>query len=551
MTLEAQLEQDRVVQPSDQNGYFRHFGLKRDPFGVAEKESDFYLLPNWDQQIDLMLHYILHENVLLLLVGSHGVGKTTFINVFLLEALHGFSPNETAAQSDLLSGEFLVQVSDRVRTCQLMADSNLHPEQMLEVIVGAFELDGQALTGSLAEHAEGLLEALQENQQDSVLLIDDAEVLPETTLGLLLSMVNQQSESQHRFHVVLIGESLLKKRLAKINKAKEYNLTHMMTVEPLNLTQTEYYLRHRFIATGLQGELPFSNGFINKIYKLSGGVPKLINQLARQALLDRVKKNKFSSWRILFKPYKKTFLGGIFLLASFAMILLYLGQDIKAELPRQKVVVNSVKVVNKTLPKSAPVPRIVTPDIPVPSSMVQTSSLIEPESKSIEQARQVPLKVVEKPFVAAVKVRDSNALIPASPPRTQNTDSMVERDAEVESEKTQAAVKKAADVHTNVLSTKQMDKKKAAHYTLKLVELGSKTAAKAFIIRYKLGSHATYYAVNQKGVVHYVVAYGEYADAATAKQALLFLPKSLQQMTPKPYRMGLLQSHSLHAHANA
>src|ERR1700722_11118206 len=115
MSSEAEMMGSPFKGYAEMGGYFRHFGLKRDPFSLEEKESCLYLLPNWEQHIDLMLHYVRHENVLLALTGPKGIGKTIFVNFFLLEAIHGFSPTETAAQSDLVSGEFLVQLGDVVR----------------------------------------------------------------------------------------------------------------------------------------------------------------------------------------------------------------------------------------------------------------------------------------------------------------------------------------------------------------------------------------------------------------------------------------------------
>lgn len=258
MSLEVEAIGSPLKGYTEMGGYFRHFGLKRDPFGIEEKESSLYLLPNWEQQIDLMLHYIRQENILLALTGPKGVGKTVFINFFLLEAIHGFSPTETAAQSDLVSGEFLVQLGDVIRTCQLIGDNALNPEQMLEVMIGAFDVSIEHFIGNFEAQSDILLEKLQYCKQSCVLLIDEAQALPEATLELLLYMINQQSETQHRLHVVLIGGTELKKRLTKISKLKDYQgLVHAVDLEPLNLSQTNYYLNHRFSAAGLEGQIPF------------------------------------------------------------------------------------------------------------------------------------------------------------------------------------------------------------------------------------------------------------------------------------------------------
>jgi MSHA biogenesis protein MshM len=379
-------KQNYFNEPLEVSGYFRHFGLRHDPFAKDDKGISFYFLPHWEQNVDLILHYLRHENVLLVLTGPRGVGKTTLINFFLLEAIHGFAPTETAAQSNLRPGEFLVQVSDTTLSCQVIADNAFDCEQLLEVIANAFDTATEGLVGSFEEQAEILLNNLQHCKQHCVLLVDQAEKLPDATLSLLIYMINQQSDAQHKLHVILIGDSELKKPLTKLCKAKNYqNLLHTIELGALNLAQTEYYLKHRLAAAGLQDEVPFTSGSIQKIYKLSGGIPKIINQLARELLLKTLKKSSFSSINGIFKPYKKTLVGGSFLLTSFMLILLYLGQETKTNSTASQTTYQPVVVESKPIPFSDTKPSVPTnpepissPAMSVPSQSVPSTSASSP-----------------------------------------------------------------------------------------------------------------------------------------------------------------------------
>lgn len=575
-------------EPSEMSGYFRHFGLRHDPFGKDEKGIGFYFLPHWEQNVDLILHYLRHENVLLVLTGPRGVGKTTLINFFLLEAIHGFAPTETAAQSNLRPGEFLVQVSDTTLSCQVIADSAFDCEQLLEVIANAFDAAPGELVGSFEEQAEILLNNLQHCKQHCILLLDQAEKLPDATLSLLLYMLNQQSDAQHQLHVVLIGDSELKKPLMKLCKAKHYQgLSHNIELGPLNLAQTEYYLKHRLTTAGLQGEIPFTSGSIQKIYKLSGGVPKTINQLARELLLKTLKKNNFSSIGGVFKPYKKTLVGGSFLLASFMLILLYLGQPqaysttasqttyqpvviesrpiqssstkhfvppnpepIATSVPTSGGAPNAIEPIpsdtqtqqksaanpvfsNTTTPPAIQTPLPVQQSIspPQPSSLTETSSLIEPSSMQLADSAPVrapflrPNKLAQVTEKTSIESMDKNILSSAENTAKKPT-------------KTAKKSKKILQVYASPIM-----KLNPQHYTLKITSVSNQSVAKALAAKYQLGKNLTYYQSAGQNV--YVLIYGEYADVGTAKHALLLLPKALKDLDPQPYRISILQKTAL------
>lgn len=622
---------DKITQPSlegnlEMSGYFRHFGLCQDPFGIDERESSFYLLPGWEQQIDLLVHYIRQENALLVLTGVKGVGKTTLVNFFLLEAIHGFAPTETAVQSDLESGEFLIQLGDNLRTCQLVADNVLTPEQILEVIGGAFDVATEDFSGTFKEQSDLLLESLQQCEQNCVLLIDNASELPDPTLDLLLYMISQQSDVQHRLHVVLIGQSDLKKRLSKITKSKNYdNLTYSLALEPMTLSQTEYYMKHRFLAAGLQGELPVSPAVINKIYKLSGGVPRMINQLSRQWLFDMLRKKNVSFLGAMFKPYKKTLIGGSFLLASFAVILTYLGQDVgEKKVPSIPVASHSVIIRNEMM-QQLPV-KLAPPIKPVLISPqpVLLQNQITPIAKSVEQPVQVvpvapkvePVKPVlapsqpvllERPVTivaapkpleqpvqvspvvpklhieakkeaqAPLKVQSLPAQIPILPPKqsTFEKNLLIDPDSANVSENVGTAVpllpsvKKPTKASSSSLGdnksiavlkadnksavnakvvkedshpgnyTRRLMAMNPSHYTLKLSDMPSEAAAKAFIAKNKLGKNAMYY--QDENDHQYILIYGEYADLETANRMISLLPKTLKRFDPIAYKIKLIQ----------
>jgi general secretion pathway protein A len=56
-------------------------------------------------------------------------------------------------------------------------------------------------------------------------------------------------------------------------------------LEALSRAETEHYVRHRLEVAGLSRALPFDRGALERIHRLSGGVPRRVNLLCDRALL--------------------------------------------------------------------------------------------------------------------------------------------------------------------------------------------------------------------------------------------------------------------------
>src|SRR5262249_49798192 len=132
-------------------------------------------------------------------------------------------------------------------------------------------------------------------------------------------------------------------------------------------------------------------------------------------------------------------------------------------------------------------------------SIVRSGSLIEPDSQTTQMTE------VKAP------------LLPSSEkPLLERRKEVVEKVVEPKEEKSisdQAATnlsdKPVKQGSNEGAYTRHLMKVSSKHYTLRLTEVANKSAGKAFIAKYKLGSNASYYRVKEEGVDKYVVVYGE------------------------------------------
>jgi general secretion pathway protein A len=136
--------------------------------------------------------------------------------------------------------------------------------------------------------------------QDAVLIIDEAQDMPDKTLEMARLLSNLETETQKLLQIVLVGQPELRQ---KLRKAKFRQLAQRITVryhlETLNYAETAEYLQHRMkIAGSDQGvgkAVSFDAGAIKEIFRFSGGTPRLINAVTDKALLAGY---VYNTWRI-------------------------------------------------------------------------------------------------------------------------------------------------------------------------------------------------------------------------------------------------------------
>ncbi len=134
----------------------------------------------------------------------------------------------------------------------------------------------------LAAHAGG---------RRTVLLIDEAQNLSLEVLEQIRLLTNLETSKTKLLQIILVGQPELK-QLLKRRDLRQLNqrITARYHLLPLSLDETRAYIRHRLTVCNGNAEL-FKPGAIRKIYKLSSGIPRVINILCDRALLGAYSTN--------------------------------------------------------------------------------------------------------------------------------------------------------------------------------------------------------------------------------------------------------------------
>jgi MSHA biogenesis protein MshM len=119
-----------------------------------------------------------------------------------------------------------------------------------------------------------------------VLLIDEAQALPGSTLETVRLLTNLETERRKLLQVVLFGQPELDQRLARPDfRQLRQRITYSCRLQPLDRNGVADYIEHRLTQAGARRRL-FTDAAVGRIARASRGVPRLVNVLADKALLS-------------------------------------------------------------------------------------------------------------------------------------------------------------------------------------------------------------------------------------------------------------------------
>jgi type II secretory pathway predicted ATPase ExeA len=242
--------------------YEAFYGLKQKPFSKTPDPRFLFLSKNHEEAL-ARLHYAVEEKELVVLTGEVGSGKTTL----------------TRALMDSLGEKYRVIV---------IINPQLTPLQFLRTVAKRLNIEIPY------NFKDNLLDAIYERvYQDyesgitPVLIIDEAQLIPtKSTFEEIRLLTNFQLDYTNLLSLILVGQTDLRKRLNhKTYLPLRQRIGLFYHLGPLIPDEIQGYIEHRLRISGLESPL-FTRGAIEKLYRYSGGIPRVINSIATSALLD-------------------------------------------------------------------------------------------------------------------------------------------------------------------------------------------------------------------------------------------------------------------------
>jgi len=115
-------------------------------------------------------------------------------------------------------------------------------------------------------------------------MFDEAQTIEEKLLQEICLFLNMQGEDNNYFSLILMGQPQLKENLNILPQFGQ-RLSISFCLTHLDENETGEYIKHRLSVSGTEADI-FNKDAVREIYELSGGMPRVINNLCDMALLN-------------------------------------------------------------------------------------------------------------------------------------------------------------------------------------------------------------------------------------------------------------------------
>jgi len=244
--------------------YWEHYGFTEPPFALTPNPAFLFLSTPHQEAFAHLLFAIENRAGFIELSGEVGTGKTTIVRTLLN------------------------QLDPEIYRTALIFNPTLTPTGLLKEV--CTELGVESAGSEMHELHQALNRFLLEENgagRTVVLVIDEAQNLSVEVLEQIRLISNLETERSKLIQIVLVGQPELRALLSRRElRQLDQRITVRYHLKPMGSADTGEYIRHRVrFAAGGREPLHFSPGAVQRIYRFSGGLPRLINGVCDRALL--------------------------------------------------------------------------------------------------------------------------------------------------------------------------------------------------------------------------------------------------------------------------
>jgi general secretion pathway protein A len=243
--------------------YEQFYGLKENPFNVTPNPEYIYLGEHHREALAQLFYGVRERKGFIVITGEVGTGKTTLIH-YLLDKMSG---NHTKTA--------------------LLFNPKLSIDDFIQYILKDLGVRVQGKTkGEYLHNLHRYLLHAYQREERVLLIVDEAQGLKPELLEEIRLLSNLETSRSKLLQIVLLGQPELDKTLSQPGfrqLRQRINLRYHLA--PLSQKETKEYIGKRLRIAGAKTPI-FTEKALRQIYLRSGGVPRLINILCDNALLN-------------------------------------------------------------------------------------------------------------------------------------------------------------------------------------------------------------------------------------------------------------------------
>jgi len=243
--------------------YTEFYGLKELPFALTPDPRFIFFTPS-HTEVMANLHYGIESGKgLIVVTGEVGTGKTTMLR-------------------------WVMQRLDRTVMVAYIFNPRLSVTEFYQHLATLFDIRDWETKSDLLFELGKVLSARHSRGLRTVLIVDEAHGLSPQVLEEIRLLCNFESDTAKQLQIVLTGQPELREVLnyPELRQLKQRVALRCEIKALPNVEETAHYIKSRLqVAGGSHTEI-FSPGAVDYIFRCTAGIPRAINNLCDNAMLN-------------------------------------------------------------------------------------------------------------------------------------------------------------------------------------------------------------------------------------------------------------------------
>ncbi|MBU5614636.1 AAA family ATPase [Geomonas azotofigens] len=244
--------------------YLNYFRLDREPFNITPDPDFLFLSTAHKEALASIIYGVEQRKGFILILGEIGVGKTTIVRSYLNQIDPSKLTSIYVLNPMLSFANLLKQISREVGLPSNARSSFELLDELHRYLVDEFKLG-----------------------RNVVLIIDEAQNMPVDTLENLRMLSNIETSKEKLLQIVFSAQPEFENTL-NLHELKQLKqrISVKAVISPLDSASGVAYIRSRLAKAAAGDLVPFTAGALRLIVRLAQGIPRIINILCDNCLIN-------------------------------------------------------------------------------------------------------------------------------------------------------------------------------------------------------------------------------------------------------------------------